>query len=84
MFLNPNIFSNFNYNCSNFLDLKNLQEQVKKAFRINCSSDLKNFANSRLSAHSGRRYYIDLLLIKMAVVAMFQENWSQIKIPSTN
>ena len=37
-----------------------------------------------LTLHSGRSYYIDLLLIKMAVVAMFQENWSQIKIPSTN
>ena len=34
--------------------------------------------------HSGRSYYIDLLLIKMAVLAMFQENWSQFKIPSTN
>ena len=37
-----------------------------------------------LTLHSGRSYYIDLLLIKMAVVAMFQENWSQFKIPSTN
>ena len=26
------IFSNLNYNCSNFLDVRNLQEQVKKAF----------------------------------------------------
>ena len=34
--------------------------------------------------HSGRSYYIDLLLIKLAVVAMFQEIWSQIKIPYTN
>ena len=50
-----------NYNCSNFLDLRNLQEQVKKAFCyqklfwtfavwINCSSDLKFFVNSRPSA----------------------------------
>ena len=50
-----------NYNCSIFWDLRNLQEQVKKAFcyqklfwpftvLINCSSDLKNFENSRLSA----------------------------------
>ena len=31
-FLNPNIFPNLNYNCSNILDLRNLQEQVKKAF----------------------------------------------------
>ena len=26
------VFSNLNSNCSNLLDLKNLQEQVKKAF----------------------------------------------------
>ena len=35
-------------------------------------------------AHSGRSYYIDLLLIKLAVLAMFQEIWSQIKNPSRN
>ena len=34
--------------------------------------------------HSGRCYYIDLLLIKLAVVTMFREIWSQIKIPYTN
>ena len=62
MFLNPNIFfSNLNSNCSNLSDMRNLQEQVKKAFCyqklfwpftvwINCSSDLKIFANSRPSA----------------------------------
>jgi hypothetical protein len=44
----------------NSLDMRNLQEQVKKAFCyqkliwpftvwINCSSDIKNFANSRSS-----------------------------------
>ena len=49
--------------CSNLLDMRNLQEQVKKAFCyqklfwpftawINCSSDLKYFANSRLSAYN--------------------------------
>ena len=35
IFLNPNIhiyFSNLIYNCSNLLDMRNLQEQVKKAF----------------------------------------------------
>ena len=58
LFLNPNIFSDLNANCSNLLDMRNLQEQVKKAFCyqklswpftvwINCSSDLKKFANSR-------------------------------------
>ena len=46
--------------CSNFIDMRNLQEQVKKAFCyqklfwpftvwINCPSDLKHFANSRPS-----------------------------------
>ena len=46
-----------NSNCSNLLDLRNLQEQVKKAFCyhklfwtftvwINCSSDLKCFSRS--------------------------------------
>ena len=54
MFLNSNIL--FQY-CSNLLGIRNLQEPVKKAFCypkllwpfavwINCSSDLKNFANS--------------------------------------
>ena len=42
----------------------------------------KSFTN--LPLHSGRSYYIDLLLIKMAVLAMFQKILSQIKIPSTN
>ena len=61
MFQNPNIFSDLNFTCSNLLDLRNLQEQVKKAFCyqklfrpfniwIDCSSDLKIFANSRPSA----------------------------------
>ena len=59
----PIIFSN----CSNLLDLRNLQEQVKKAFCyqklfwpftvwINCSSDLKNFENSRLSASNFKSF----------------------------
>ena len=44
MFLNPNtFFSNFNYNFSNLLDLRNLQEQVKKhSVSIHCS-DLSLF-----------------------------------------
>ena len=32
MFLNPNFFSYLNSNCSNSSSLRNLQEQVKKAF----------------------------------------------------
>ena len=50
-----------NSNCSNLLDMRNLQEQVKKEFCYqklfwpftvwtNCSSDLKNLANSQPSA----------------------------------
>ena len=50
-FLIPISFSNLNLNCYNLLDLRNLQEQDKRAFcyhelfwpftvRINCSSDL--------------------------------------------
>ena len=50
--------SNMNSYCSNSSDMRNLNEQVKKAFSyqnlfwpftvwINCSSDLKFFANSR-------------------------------------
>ena len=56
-----------NYNCSIFWDLRNLQEQVKKAFCnqklfwpftvwINCSSDLKNFANSQPSASNFKSF----------------------------
>ena len=56
----PIIFSNLNQDFSNFLDMRNLQEQVKKAFFyqklfwpftvwINCSSDLKHFTNSQPS-----------------------------------
>ena len=55
---NPNNFFLFEY-CSNLLDLRNLQEQVEKAFcfqkmfwplslfeYLTCSNDLKNIANS--------------------------------------
>ena len=57
----PIVFPNFNFNCPKILELKNLPEQVKKEFCcqnlfwpfnvwINCSNDLKNFANSPPSA----------------------------------
>ena len=63
----PIIFSNFDFNCSNLSSLRNLQEQVKKAFCyqelfwpftvwINCSSDLKNFENSRPSASNFKSF----------------------------
>ena len=62
MFLNPNNFLQFESNCSNLLDLRNLQEEVKKyplcsqklfwPFTVwtYCSGDFKNLANSLLSA----------------------------------
>ena len=44
MFLNPNNFFQFElYNCSNLWDMKNLQEQVKKAFCYQKFSDLSLF-----------------------------------------
>ena len=60
-------FSNFDYNCSDLLYLRNLQEQVEKAFCyqelfspftvwINCFSDLKNLANFWLSASNFKSF----------------------------
>ena len=60
-------FFNLNYNISNFLDLRNIQEQVKKAFCyhrlfwpftvwINCSSDLNTFENSQPSVLNFQRF----------------------------
>ena len=67
MFLNPNIFSNLNSNCSHFIDLRNLQEQGKKicyqtlfwpfTVWINCFSHLKNFENSRPSASNFKSFF---------------------------
>ena len=34
MFLNPNIFFNFNYNCSHLKDMRNLQEQFQKSILL--------------------------------------------------
>jgi hypothetical protein len=84
----PIIFSNLNYNCSNFLDLRNLQEQVKKAFCyqelfwpftvwINCSSDLKNVANSRPSASNFKSFSRSL---KQFFLTVGQNNFGN-KIP---
>ena len=66
-FLIPIFFSNLNSNCSNLSDMRNLQKQVKKAFCyqklfwpftvwINCSSDLKMFANSRPAASNFKSF----------------------------
>ena len=43
MFLNPNILSNLNSNCSNSLDMRNPQEQVKKHSLTKNCSDLSLF-----------------------------------------
>ena len=62
----PIIFSNLNFS-SNLSSLRNLTEQVKKAFCylelfwpftiwINCSGDLKNFANSRPPASNFKSF----------------------------
>ena len=78
MFLNPNIFFNLNCNCSTLLDMRNLQEHVKKAFCcqelfwtftvwINCSSDLKCFANSHHSASNFKRFSQSLEQFFLAV-----------------
>ena len=71
----PIIFSNLNSDCSNLLDLRNLQEQVKKAFCyqklfwpltvwINCSGDIKKFANSRPSALNFKKFSWSLVCTK--------------------
>ena len=68
MFLNHSNFSNLNYNWSNLVDMRNLQEQVKKpsvtkifvspfTAWINCSSDLKNFANSWPSSANFKSFF---------------------------
>ena len=67
MFLNPNNFFQFELYCSNLLVMRNLQEQVKKAFCyqklfwpftawMNCSIDLKNFANFWPSASNFKSF----------------------------
>jgi len=64
---NTNIFSNLNSNFSNSLNMRNFQEQVKKAFCYQklfcpftvwkiCSCDLKNFENSPLSASNFKSF----------------------------
>ena len=74
----PNFFSNLNSNCSNSLDLRNIQEQVKKAFCyqklfwpftvwINCSNDLKIFANSRPLASNFKSFSQSLEQFFLAV-----------------
>ena len=77
-FLMPIIFSNLNSNCSNLSDMRNLQEQVKKAFCyqklfwpftawIHCSSDLKFFANSRPAASNFKSFSQSLVQFFLTV-----------------
>ena len=60
-----------NCNCSDLLDMRNLQEQVKKAFCyqklfwpfsvwINCSNDLKKLANSWPSALTFKSFSLSI------------------------
>ena len=53
MFVNPNIFSNLNYNCSNLWDLRNLQEEVKKSILLKL-----NIYNFTLSVRTPSHYHI--------------------------
>ena len=74
MFLNPCLFSNLNYICSNLLDMRNRQERIKKTLcyqklfwpftmRIN----LKNVANSRPSASNFKSFSRSLEYFFLAV-----------------
>ena len=51
-FLNSNYMSNLNSNSNKFnvLDLRNILFQKSNTVRINCSTDLKLYANSQCSA----------------------------------
>ena len=55
-------FSNVNSNCSDLLDMRNLQEQLKKAFcnTKNCSSDRKKNCNLRLKAENLQKNSLSL------------------------
>ncbi len=73
-----------NPNSSYLLDLRNLQEQIKKALlfshftvRIICSSDLKSFANSRPSAMNFKSFSWSL---EQFFLTVSQNNFSN-KIP---
>jgi hypothetical protein len=98
MFINPNIFfSSLNSNCTYLFDMRNLQEEVKKLFCyqklfwpfsvwINCSSDLKNFANSWPSASNFKSFsrpieqekmqYISILFIPEFFFCPWKNRWS--------
>ena len=62
MFLNHNIFSNLNSYCSNVLVWETSRNKIKKTKKwlftawINCSNDLKSFANSWHSASNFKSF----------------------------
>ena len=77
-----------NYNCSNLLDMRNLQEQVKKAFcyqknsdislfELNCSSDLKVFQTPNFS----RKFQKFFLITRIFFLTLGQHNFGN-KIPN--
>ena len=79
----PIFFYNLNSNCSDLYDMRNLQEQVKKVFFyqklfwpftawINCSSDLKTFANSWPSASNFKSFSI---LLEQFFLTVGQNNF---------
>ena len=67
-FLSPIIFFNLNLNYSNLLHLRNLQEQVEKAFCFNNCSDLSLFE------------YVVLVISKVFFSQLGQNNFGN-KIP---
>ena len=82
----PIFFSKLNFNCSNFLDLRNLQEQVKKALCyqklfwsftvwINCSSDNKIVANSWPSASNFKSFSRIILVTKYHFWGIFGSSY---------
>ena len=80
-FLNPNIIC-FN---ANLLDVRNLQEQVRKGFcfkncsvRIYCSSDLQNLENSRPSVSSFKKHPITRIFLSHSSTEHklpFEDSW---------
>ena len=64
--LTLNYFFWLEFNCSNVLNLRNIQEQVKETFKlywifwINCSRDLKNFTDSKPSASNFKKKNLSL------------------------
>ena len=82
-FLIPIILANLNSNCSNVLDLTNLQKQVKNAFftknyctywtvRINSSGDLKKLLSKSYGKQFGRYSYESKFFTKFSNCSRFR------------